>query len=735
MNRPVKPGKALFVAMVLILCASTAVTYFFGLRILHARAQSVVHLDAITWLERVLSTLKDAETGQRGFLLTDDKQYLEPYTAALSRLPEELKAVAQVNDAHIPEKDLEILNSLAASELAELKRTIDLRRQQGLDAAEALLRNGTGRETMDAIRAHTARLEKEQQAKFLWDIRAADQATRIRSVLFGAVGALNIGFIAWAYRRIARAFQTQQLALSQALSEHSEAERQRQLLSVTLSSIGDCVIVTDADARVTFMNEVAEKLTGWSFSGAHLRPTAEVFRIVNEETREPVESPVEKVMKNGVIVGLANHTLLICKDGREVPIDDSGAPIRDPDGSTRGVVLVFRDFSEHKAAEAKLNEAKEAAETANKAKDHFLAMLSHELRTPLTPVLATLDLWEASEELPQAMRADLRMLQRNLELEARIIDDLLDLTRIARGMLSFSPADTNIHELLEFLLGLCQSEFQGRRLNVTTRFEATDYYVHTDASRLQQVIWNILTNASKFTEPTGEITVSTANDENGRINITINDSGIGMTPETLEKIFVPFEQGGQHTNRRYGGLGLGMAISRALIELLGGEISATSDGPGRGSSFTVSFPTIEAPPPREQSVREKALASDTSDQVRILLVEDHPDTARALARLLARRGYQVELADSVAAAIDRMQSANFDLLLSDIGLPDGTGIELVEKIRTVSRIPALALSGFGMEEDINRCKKAGFDAHLTKPVNFQKLDALILQLTRGERRS
>lgn len=735
MTKPLKPGKTLFVGMALVVLGSIAITYFFGLRVLHTRSQSVVHLDTITRLERVVSSLKDAETGQRGFLLTGDQHYLEPYTAALSRLPVELHDVAQLKDAHFAPDEIETLKNLTASKLAELQRAIEVRREQGADAAEALVRTGVGKEIMDEIRSQVTRLEKQQEAKFLWDLRAADQATRVRSFLFATVGAISIGFIAWAYRRVAREFEAQQLALSRAQSEHHEAERQRELLSVTLSSIGDCVIVTDAEARITFMNEVAEKLTGWSFSEAHLRPTAEVFRIVNEESREPVESPVEKVMKNGVIVGLANHTLLIRKDGQEVPIDDSGAPIREPDGSMRGVVLVFRDFSEHKAAEAKLKEAKEAAETANKAKDHFLAILSHELRTPLTPVLATLDLWEASEELPHAMRSDLRMLQRNIELEARIIDDLLDLTRIARGMLSFSPADTDIHELLEFLLGLCQSEFQGRRLNLTTRFEATDYYVHTDASRLQQVIWNILTNASKFTEPNGEITVSTTNDENGKINITINDTGIGMTPETLQKLFVPFEQGGQQTNRRYGGLGLGMAISRALIELLGGEILATSEGPGHGSSFTVSFPTIEEPVPREQSAATKALAREQSGQVRILLVEDHADTARALARLLVRRGYQVELADSVAAAIDRLQRTSFDLLLSDIGLPDGTGIELVEKVRTRSQIPALALSGFGMEEDVSRCKEAGFDAHLTKPVNFQKLDALILQLTRGERRS
>src|SRR6266852_7804825 len=208
-------------------------------------------------------------------------------------------------------------------------------------------------------------------------------------------------------------------------------------------------------------------------------------------------------MKHGVIVGLANHTLLVRKDGSEIPIDDSGAPIRDSEGAFRGVVLVFRDFSEHKRAERELREAKEVAETANKAKAQFLSMLSHELRTPLTPVLATLNLWEASNDLPPSMNVDVQMLRRSVELEARIIDDLLDLTRIAKGMLSFSPEDTDVHELLQFLVVMCRTEFCGKELSLRMRLNARRHYVHTDAGRLQQILWNIIKNAAKFTNSGG----------------------------------------------------------------------------------------------------------------------------------------------------------------------------------------------------------------------------------------
>ena len=376
------------------------------------------------------------------------------------------------------------------------------------------------------------------------------------------------------------------------------------------------------------MNRVAEKVTGWTLEEAQGRPTAEVFHILNVNTREPVENPVEKVIKHGVIVGLGNHTLLIRKDGTEIPIDDSGAPIRDPEGVMRGVVLVFRDFSEQRQAEGELRKAKEEAETANKAKDQFLAMLSHELRTPLTPVLATLNLWEASEDVPASLHSDVQMLRRSIELEARIIDDLLDLTRIARGMLSFSPENTDVHALIDFLIGLSRSEFQEKQLKMSLKLEASKHFIHTDVARLQQVLWNILRNAIKFTESRGIVTIATSNDGQDNIDIVVKDTGIGMTEETLSRLFVPFEQADRSRNRRYGGLGLGMAISNALIELLEGKLTAESKGLGRGSTFTVTFPTVEVAVPPTEAAAVPSIS--LRGKAKLLLVEDHSDTARAL---------------------------------------------------------------------------------------------------------
>jgi PAS domain S-box-containing protein len=473
------------------------------------------------------------------------------------------------------------------------------------------------------------------------------------------------------------------------------------------------------------MNPVAEEVTGWRLSEAIGRPTTEVFRILNEHTRAPVESPVDKVIREGVIVGLANHTLLIRKDGSEIPIDDSGAPIRDGQGGIRGIVLVFRDFTLQKRAEQEVLAAKDAAETANKAKDQFLAMLSHELRTPLTPVLATLNLWEASEEIPPALRADVGMLRRSVELEARIIDDLLDLTRIARGLLSFSPENTDVHSLIEFLVGLSQSELQIKVLNLALKLDAPRHHVHTDAARLQQVLWNVLRNAVKFTDQGGAITVITSNDVQDRLDIAFHDTGIGMTPDTLSKLFIPFEQADPTINRRYGGLGLGMAISNALVDLLEGEIRAESPGLGLGSTFTITFPTVD---PAVKGSEPPSAPRKSQDKVRLLLLEDHGDTARALARLLESRGFTTKIAPNIATALEAIGRENFDLFLCDLGLPDGTGIDFIRKVRETRKTPAIALTGFGMQEDIERSQKAGFDAHLTKPVNLQKLEATMWRL-------
>jgi hypothetical protein len=317
------------------------------------------------------------------------------------------------------------------------------------------------------------------------------------------------------------------------------------------------------------------------------------------------------------------------------------------------------------------------------------------------------------------------MLRRSVELEARIIDDLLDLTRIARGMFSFSPEETDVHSIIEFLVGLSKSEIDAKGLYLVLKLNAEHHYIYTDAARLQQVLWNVLRNAIKFTQ-TGGVTITTSNNAVGKIDIAVHDTGIGMTPETIARLFVPFEQADRTQARRYGGLGLGMAISSALVELLEGNLVAQSAGLGRGSVFTVTFATVE---PRAQHHEPVRASKAGHGKVKILVIEDHVETARALVRLLQNRGFRAESVGTVAEALETVKRDNFDILLCDLGLPDATGFEFMEKIRQDRNgTPAVALTGFGMQQDIERAQAAGFNAHLTKPVNLQKLEATIWRL-------
>jgi CheY-like chemotaxis protein len=377
--------------------------------------------------------------------------------------------------------------------------------------------------------------------------------------------------------------------------------------------------------------------------------------------------------------------------------------------------------------------AMEDAQAANVAKDNFLATLSHELRTPLTPVVMTLAAWGEAGKPPETWREDVEMMQRNLDLEARLIDDLLDLTRIVRGKLSLNATVADVNELVDAVARMYQSEILAKGLRLSLDLAAVRHHARVDPARLQQVFLNVLKNATKFTPEGGKIEVRTDNLD-GAVRVSIRDTGVGMTREMQSRLFRPFEQGTEEVVRRYGGLGLGMAISKALMEVQGGSISAASDGPGRGSTFSMAIPVVE--PRQVNRVLSPAPAHpDPARAYRILLVEDHVDTARALSRLLERDGHGMTTAHSMTGALEALKKGGFDLMLSDIGLPDGTGLELIREVRTISSLPAVALSGFGMEEDVITCLEAGFDEHLTKPINFQKLEFIIQRLMRNRKES
>jgi PAS domain S-box-containing protein len=508
------------------------------------------------------------------------------------------------------------------------------------------------------------------------------------------------------------------------------AEASQAWLSAVLTSIGDAVIATDGRGHVNFLNPVARGLTGWDPGEATGRPLDEVFHIISELDRAPVNNPVARVLREGTIVGLGNHTTLIARDGVERPIDDSAAPIRDEAGTVSGAVLVFRDVTERRRAEEALRSAKDEAEASSRAKDQFLAALSHELRTPLTPVLVGVSALLDDPETPAAVRPALEVARRNVELEARLIDDLLDVTRISRGKLRLGRKVVDAHPLVLQAVEICRDEIATAGLGLELDLSACGHHVEADPARLQQIVWNLVKNAAKFTPAGGAIAVRSRDaaegeGEAGLWVLEVSDTGVGIEPGLLPRIFDAFEQGDAASAPQFGGLGLGLTIGRTLAEAHGGRLSAASAGPGAGATFTLELPTVAAPTPEPSQSPPAPPNVPPAPVPRVLLVDDNPDTLRMIARLLQRRGYPVTTADDLASARRAAGSGEFDLLVSDIGLPDGTGHDLMRELRGRGSIRGIAISGYGREDDLRRSLEAGFAAHLTKPIDFQELEDAI----------
>jgi PAS domain S-box-containing protein len=409
--------------------------------------------------------------------------------------------------------------------------------------------------------------------------------------------------------------------------------------------------------------------------------------------------------------------------------------IRNDEGDLIGFSKIIRDTTDERRAADALRLAKEQAEAANAAKDRFLAMLSHELRTPLTPILAATTFIEQRfidqhAELPDGLSELLPLIRRNIELEARLIDDLLDLNTIAHDKLSLELAPMDLHAALTELIKTARIEAADKNLRVETRLDASRTRINGDAARVQQIVWNLLRNAIKFTPTGGGIVIETRNPDDQHVAVCVIDSGIGIGNAAMPKIFSAFEQADTSITRQFGGLGLGLAIAHALTLRHGGELDAYSAGEGQGASFTLTFPLTEAavaalmPPPE---------ARNGAAPLHILLVEDNQDTTLAMVTLLSMSGHTVDAAANVEEAQNLSQSSRFDLLISDLGLPDGDGMDVVRCFVQHQTAPSIAMTGYGMDDDIRRCREAGFTAHVTKPVGFDRLNELILSLTSGKR--
>ncbi len=636
----------------------------------------------------------------------------------------------------------------------------------------------------------------------------------------------------------------------------STASEGREVLRLTLSSIGDAVITTDVDGRITYMNGVAQSLTGWTAAEAQTLPLDRVFRILNESTRQPVGSPVLRALREGVIVGLANHTVLIRKDGSECPIDDSAAPIRDELRRVAGCVLIFRDVSvqrreeqaraeqlqtarllaaivessddaivsksldgtirswnagaervfghraaqaigqhisiiiapdrlaeeEHiierlkageridhfeterlaadgrrllvslsispikndagevvgaskvardvthqRRAEAELRRLANDLAEADRHKDEFLATLAHELRNPLAPLSNAVAVMKRAGDDVKVIRRARDTMERQLAQLVRLVDDLLDLNRISHNRLELRLQPVELANVIQHAVEASRplAEASGHTLRVQLPDEPV--HLNADPARLAQVFGNLLNNSCKYTRPGGTIDV-TAQRDGVCVRVSVKDNGIGIPADQLERIFEMFRQVERSDHAAEGGLGIGLALVKRLLQRHGGSIEAHSAGSGQGSEFVVQLPTADAPaqvaPPPE--------AARAASARRVLVVDDNADSAESLALLLEMSGHQVFTASDGEAAIRAADAHRPDVVLLDIGLPKINGLDVCRSIRAQPwgrDITLVALTGWGQETDRQRSQAAGFDGHLVKPVGTEALFELMARPT------
>jgi two-component system CheB/CheR fusion protein len=524
------------------------------------------------------------------------------------------------------------------------------------------------------------------------------------------------------------------------LTEQKRSERlvaDEKLARSIFEHASEAIVVCDTEERVLRASLTARRLCACD-------PIGETFSRAFPLRREGGEGtpvlPFAEVFAGRVTQGIEAALTLAGGEPRELQV--SAGPLRGSDDEVLGCVITLTDVTARRQAELEVDRARREAEAANQAKDHFLATLSHELRTPLTPVLAVVSGLQENRQVPEDVRPQLAMIRRNVELEARLIDDMLDLTRISRGKLELRREVADLRQVVDHALQTARAELFAKGLRLSLDLAEEDYSVWADTPRLTQVFWNLFSNAVKFTPTGGAIAVRSWREQapaGPTLVVEVEDTGIGIEPEVLSGIFDAFQQGELAITRRFGGLGLGLAISKAIVELHGGGLAATSAGRGRGAKFSVRLPVGDLPLSREVArpgpAREVPALQPAAEvrPLRILLVEDHADTAEAMADLLREMGHEVMVAGTVAGGLAAAegQAGRFDLVLSDLGLPDGTGLDLMAELHGRYGVRGIALSGYGMEEDVRKSLEAGFDRHLTKPVNLQALQTAILSAARG----
>jgi PAS domain S-box-containing protein len=482
------------------------------------------------------------------------------------------------------------------------------------------------------------------------------------------------------------------------------------------------VVLMGPDGTIRSWNRAAQDIFGYSGQEMVGR-CADLLFTPEDRAAGTFRQELRDAVRNGKA---DDNRWLMRRDGLRLWAEGVVMPLYSESGELNGFSKIVRDATaDYRDAEA-LRAAKEEAERANQAKDRFLAVLSHELRTPLSPIATAAHLLERVATVPPRYQHLLPMIQRNVALEARLIEDLLDLTAISAGKVSLKPKLVDLHQLVRVVLDMLEDDLRDKRLELALQLRATAPTVLADEARMQQVLWNLLRNAIKFTPEGGRVQVR-SRDEGSWVALEVADNGIGIEPQVLPRIFSAFEQADREVAQRFGGLGLGLAIARGLVAEHRGELTVASEGRGRGATFTLKLRThVEA---AAAPAGARVQPEPEEGGWRLLLVEDNQDAAETIVMCLETYGYEVTHVSTCADAVRTARAREFDIVLTDLGLPDGSGIDVG---RALSRtLPVVALSGYGATPDLQRSAMAGFSGHLVKPAEPQAIHSALQKALAG----
>ena len=715
--------------------------------------------DVMTGADNLLSTLKDAETGQRGYLLTGNEGFLEPYLPVRDNISGQLEKLRQINSDSAVKKHLDALVPLISAKMAEMAQTIVLYQNHDAMGAIALVQAGQGKALMDSIRVEINAIDQIETG-VLAQQEAGYEATMRRLFIIIIISSLIVLLLALSFAYLIYRESQQRLKnLAHLETQHfleiqNETNKQLQQanltlrvseekLAVTLNSIGDGVIATDAEGLVVLLNPLAELLTGWTKVEAIGRPVDDIFRIINQETRQPAALPVMETLTQGTIQDLANHTVLIARNGSECAIADSCSPIRDRDSQVVGAVLVFRDVTERNRQDRLLQEknvelesARSAAEKANLAKSEFLSSMSHELRSPLNAILGFAQLMETDSLPPTPIQKEsiTQILQAGWHL-LRLIDEVLDLTKVESGQVPISPEPVLLAEVLLECQGMIEPQAQQHGIRLIFPQNKIPYFVRADRTRLKQVIINLLSNAVKYNSNQGTVEVKCGESAPGRIRVSVRDTGAGLSPEQLAQLFQAFNRLGQEAGS-VEGTGIGLVVAKRLVELMGGEIGVESSL-GVGSLFWFELIAVAEP---HLSMKEGEAAAFAHQIVprggrllTVLCVEDNPANLKLVELIIARRpDLRLLTAMNGTSGIEIAHASLPDVILMDINLPDINGFEALKILQSdpvTANIPVVALTANAMPRDIKKGMQAGFFLYITKPIKVDEfMEALNMAL-------